>query len=168
VTSVIIIQQRRPYHRSIMSSFKPEDIPALLSTWANNFTTQTRSSFARLTLKDWIRIIAAVGAYMLLIRPFLVRIGQRIQAKQHAEASAEEPAVGTIDPRTGVPRKFAIPGVDSDSDEEIEGAKANPTTGEWGRKARLRQRRTVRKIAEMKEEHLLQDDDDDIKEFLDQ
>jgi hypothetical protein len=150
-----------------MSQFDPDQIAATLNTWMNNFTNQTHSAFARLTPKDIFRMIAVVGAYALIIRPLLIRLGAKIQAQQHERDSKDTPEeVQTIDPRTGLPRKMAIPGVDSDSDEDMEGIKADPQVGEWGRKARLRQRRIVRKAMEVREGELLADDDDDIKEYL--
>jgi Protein trafficking PGA2 len=149
-----------------MSSLDPDHIASTLQTWMNNFTNQTHSAFARLTPKDVFRMVAVVGGYALIIRPLLIKLGARIQAQQHERDAKDGEQVETIDPRTGLPRKMAIPGVDSDSDEDMEGVKADAAVGEWGRKARLRQRRIVRTAMEVREGELLADDDDDIKEFL--
>jgi hypothetical protein len=144
-----------------------QEAPSKLNTWASNFTNNTRSSFSRLTYQDWFRIIAVLGGYMLIIRPFLVRFGAKIQTEQHIKAAEDNDVpMSEIDPRTGMPRKMQIPGVDSDSEEDEEGVKADTQTGEWGRKARLRQRKVVRVAMERQERRLAGDDDKDIEEFL--
>ena len=141
------------------------DIFSLLRTWYGNFTRNTSQAFTRLTPKDAIRIIIVACAYMLIIRPFLVRLGMRVQAKQHEQANKEADENAQLN-GNHLKGEFAIPGVDSDSEDES-GTKSDVKTGEWGRKARLRQRRVVRKALEIKERRLLEDEsDDDIKEFL--
>jgi len=136
------------------------DVPALLKTWYGNLTRNTSEAFTNLTAKNAIRLVIIVCAYALIIRPVLVRIGARIQAKQHADANKEN----FLAQRT---KRVAIPGVDSDSDEDEEGVKADVKAGEWGRKARLRQRGVVRRLLEEKEKRGLEDEsDDEIKEFL--
>jgi len=135
------------------------DIPAILNTWKNNFTRNTSEAFTRLTPKDAIRLVIIGCAYLLIVRPLLVRLGTRIQAKQHEDANKEADA-------QALSGKVSIPGVDSDSDEdedEDEGGKV----GQWGRTARLRQRRVVRRALEMKERAALEDEsDEEIREFL--
>jgi hypothetical protein len=142
-----------------------QDIPALLKTWYGNFIRNTNDAFVRLTLKDAIRLVMVIGAYMLLIRPFLVQLGVRIQAKQHEEASKEADEKARLN-GDHLREKIAIPGVDSDSEDDDDGRKGDVKTGEWGRKARLRQRRVVQKALLMKEERLENESDEDIKEFL--
>jgi hypothetical protein len=141
------------------------DIPSLLKSWYGNFVRNTSNAVIALTLKDAIRLVMIIGAYMLLIRPFLVQIGVRIQARQHEEASKEADAKARLN-GNDLREKIAIPGVDSDSETDDEGHKGDVKTGEWGRKARLRQRRVVQKALLMREQRLEDESDEDIKEFL--
>ncbi|KAF2668668.1 DUF1531-domain-containing protein [Microthyrium microscopicum] len=147
----------------------PSEIPAVLSLWYNNFTTNTHHAFKSLTVKDAIRLVIVIGAYALIIRPLLLKLGARIQNQQHERDAAEglgPDGATPIDPLTGRPKeKFAIPGVDSESDEEDED-KLDPVKGEWGRTARTRQRKVVRRALELKEQLGEEDDIDDIREFL--
>jgi len=137
--------------------FNIPDIPALLTNWVGNFSRNTRASFSRLTLKDGIRLVIIVCGYMLVARPLLMKLGAKLQARQH-EKDGQMNADGSID---GKPMaKISIPGVDSESEEE-EG-------GEWGRTARLRQRKLVKRAMELKErmDSGELDSDDDIKDLL--
>lgn len=167
------------------------DVMALLSTWGNNFTTQTHKTvrashwtnwhflthtqFSNLSARDYIRLVVVIGAYALL-RPYLMKLGAHMQMKQHqkdSQASAEngqDGATGTAtaaDLRGGRRRnepqkKYAIPGVDSDSEEDEK--------NDWGRTARLRQRKMIRDLLAKQEERLQAerdaDSDKDIEEFL--
>src|ERR1700761_2839727 len=93
------------------------DIFSLLRTWYGNFTRNTSQAFTRLTPKDAIRIIIVACAYMLIIRPFLVRLGMRVQAKQHEQANKEADENAQLN-GNHLKGEFAIPGVDSDSEDE--------------------------------------------------
>jgi hypothetical protein len=127
-----------------------DDVFSLLHTWASNFQRNATASVTNLTPKNIIHIIIVVGAYSLIVRPLLVRISSRSQAKQHAEplALADDDAAG-------------ISALDPDSDSD--GDKADARTGEWGRGARLRQRRFVRKALEG---GAADDSEEEIGEFL--
>jgi hypothetical protein len=94
-----------------------------------------------------------VGAYVLILRPQLLRFSARIQARQHAE---REP------PSTDDGQAVGISALDPDSDSDD--AKGNARTGEWGRRARLRQRAFVRKALEDSGE--ADDSDEEIRQFL--
>ncbi|KAL5420732.1 hypothetical protein PMIN04_006223 [Paraphaeosphaeria minitans] len=124
------------------------------------------ASFARLKPEGWIRLVWIVGAYMLL-RPYLMKLGARAQERQHEKEAAEAAGTGAAlhpnDLRGG--KKVAIPGVDSD-DEEEEKTEAKP--GQWGKKARVRQRKFIRETLE-KEEKRLQDEQEqeDLKDVAD-
>jgi hypothetical protein len=140
--------------------FNIPDIPALLNTWVGNFSRNTRASFSRLTLKDGIRLVIITCGYMLIARPLLMKLGAKLQAKQHEKDGASGQMDGNSLQGGQQQAKVSIPGVDSDSEEE-EG-------GEWGRSARLRQRKLVKRAMELKEQidsgEL--DSDDDIKDLL--
>ncbi|KAF2741099.1 DUF1531-domain-containing protein [Polyplosphaeria fusca] len=135
----------------------PEDT-SLIATWANNFIRNTSESFTRMQIKDYIRLVMIVCSYLLL-RPYLMKLGAKIQEKQHAK-DAEE----TVNPND-LRGNIEIPGVD-DSDEEEEESKP----GDWGKSARVRQRKFIRDTLE-KEERKLQEEQEDesdkeIEEFL--
>jgi hypothetical protein len=132
-----------------------------LRTYWSNLTTQTHSAFQRMEPKDYIRLVVIMCAYALIIRPLLLKLGAKYQQQQH-DRDEKEGKLGPNDLR----EKIAIPGVDSDTESDEEEGKADTVKGEWGRKARVRQRRVVRRALEVKEQLGLEDDDEDIKEFL--
>jgi hypothetical protein len=141
-----------------------DDIPGTLKTWGNNFTRNSSAAFTNLTMKNAIRLVIIIGAYTLIIRPILVNIGIRIQARQHVEANKEADVQAKLSANNL--RGIAIPGVDSDSDEDDE-IKADARVGQWGRKARVRQRHHVRKTLWEKEERGLGDEsDEELKDLL--
>lgn len=123
------------------------------------------ASFSRLKPEGWIRLIWIVGAYMLL-RPYLMKLGARAQERQHEKESAEAADTGAeVHPnelRGG--KKVAIPGVESDDEEE----KTEAKPGQWGKKARVRQRKFIRETL-VKEEERLQDEQEqeDLKDIAD-
>jgi hypothetical protein len=138
------------------------DLTTLLSTWAGNFQRNTSSAFAELRLQDYIRLVVIIGAYCLL-RPWLMKLGAKMQTKSHEADSAD---TGLMNPNE-LRGKVEIPGVDEDSDEEEEG---EGTAGNWGRNARVRQRKFIREALE-REERRLRDEaeaesDKEIEEFL--
>lgn len=159
--------------------FTLDDITSTLATWGSNFKNQSTGAFARMTAKDWIRLVIVVGAYALL-RPYLIKIGANFQQKQFEKAQKQELAeeearqasrggLTANDLRSGrKAAKIHIPGVESsdeDSEAEIEGKKGE----EWGRTARVRQRRMIRKIVENHEKKLADkgnESDKDIEDLL--
>ncbi|OCL12124.1 DUF1531-domain-containing protein [Glonium stellatum] len=140
------------------------DITTLLSTWAGNFQRNTSSAFAELRLQDYIRLVVIIGGYCLL-RPWLMKLGAKMQTKSHEADSAD---TGLMNPNE-LRGKVEIPGVDEDSDEEEEEAAAG-TAGNWGRGARVRQRKFIREALEREEKRLREEteaeSDKEIEEFL--
>jgi hypothetical protein len=138
------------------------DLTTLLSTWAGNFQRNTSSAFAELRLQDYIRLVVIIGAYCLL-RPWLMKLGAKMQTKSHEADSAD---TGLMNPNE-LRGKVEIPGVDEDSDEEEEG---EGTAGNWGRNARVRQRKFIREALEREEQRLRDEaeaeSDKEIEEFL--
>ena len=138
------------------------DLTTLLSTWAGNFQRNTSSAFAELRPKDYIRLVVIIGGYCLL-RPWLMKLGAKMQTKSHEADSAD---TGLMDPNQ-LRGKVEIPGVDEDSDEEEEG---EGTAGNWGRNARVRQRKFIREALEREEQRLRDEaeaeSDKEIEEFL--
>lgn len=144
-----------------------------LDTWKGNFMRNSAASFSTMTPKRWIRLVIIVGAYLLL-RPYLLKLGAKVQ-EQHLEKSMQESKarmttggsskMDANDLRGGKKAKIDIPGVDSDSEEESAEAKE----GQWGRKARVRQRKIVRKAMEIHEQNLAMkgnESDKDIEDLL--
>ncbi|KAL1606840.1 hypothetical protein SLS60_004249 [Paraconiothyrium brasiliense] len=119
--------------------------------------------------EGWIRLVWIVGAYLLL-RPYLMKLGARAQEKQHEKDAVDAAPTGAEvhpnDLRGGRKIGVAIPGVDSDDEEEEEKTEAKP--GQWGKKARARQRKFIRDTLE-KEEKRLQDEQEqeDLKDIAD-
>lgn len=101
-----------------------------------------------------------------------MKLGAYMQNKQHqtdARASKDEDTVAgakltanDLRGRTTQRPKIAIPGVDSDSEDEDK--------DDWGRAARVRQRKFVRQMLEIHEKKLRDEaeanSDKDIEEFL--
>jgi len=152
------------------SAFSSE-VASTLSTWKGNFLRNSAASFDTMTPKKWIRLIAIVGAYLLL-RPYLLKLGAKVQ-EQHLEKAAREMSA---DPGTKMTAndlrggkktaKIDIPGVESDSEDE---ATAEKKEGQWGRKARVRQRKIVKRAMEIHERNLAEkgnESDKDIEDLL--
>jgi hypothetical protein len=133
---------------------------SILTTWMNNFVRNTSASFDRMQLKDYIRLVTIVGGYLIL-RPYLLKLGEKVQEKQLAKNAEESAEIHPNELRG----KVEIPGVD-DSDEEDDESKP----GDWGRSARVRQRKFIRDAMEQAEQKLQQEQEDeedkDIEEFL--
>lgn len=140
------------------------------------FTRNLRGSLEGMSPEKWIRIVIVVGAYVL-IRPYLLKMGGKVQMAQHekeAEAhKAEEEAKSRakMSPNELRGHTVKLPGESGDEDSEAEedGA-AQASATEWGKKARRRQRTMIKKILSAEEKRLreLQEDDEDkdIQEFL--
>jgi len=139
---------------------------AALAGWYHNFTTNTHAGFANMSAKNWIRLITIVCTVRYaLIRPYLLKLGARVQRshleKEEKRMEAERAAMDANDLRSAA--KVAIPGVDSSDEEEV------VKESEWGRKARVRQRKIVRKAIERHEEmlhHKGMESDEDIRDLL--
>jgi hypothetical protein len=115
-------------------------------------------------LRTFIRIVVVVGAY-LLIRPYLVKGGAKLQERQHEkvfEADRKREANAKISPNS-LRGQVEVP-EDTDSDEE------QATGVNWGGKARKRQRKVVKQILDADEKMRLDaegdKDDRDILEYL--
>lgn len=134
-------------------------------TYASNLRSQVTSSYSRLSLQDYIRLIAIVGAYCLL-RPYLLKFGAKFQAKDHErELDPDEMASAAAVSPNSLRGKVHVP-EDTDSGSEEEGRKGT----DWGKKARRRQRRVLRGILEAEEKRRREEDeaesDKEIEEFL--
>ena len=67
-----------------------DDIANFFYIIYERFTRNLRGSLEGMSPEKWIRIVIIVGAYMLL-RPYLIKLGGKVQMKQHEkEAAAAE------------------------------------------------------------------------------
>ncbi|KAK5662994.1 hypothetical protein OQA88_6408 [Cercophora sp. LCS_1] len=130
------------------------------------FTTNIQGTFANMTPEKWIRVVIVAGTYMLL-RPYLLKLGGRLQMKTYEKesAEAEEAAKAQISPNS-LRGQVDIP-EDSDDEEEEAG---ESTSADWGKKARRRQRDMIKKMLEAEERRLQEtkeeEEDKDIEEYL--
>ena len=161
------------------------DVVAMISA---RFSTNVQTSFSHLSAEQWIRLIVIAGAYMLL-RPYIIKLGGRVQMKQHeadekeaeeeaaAIAAGEKPALSANDLRGGasasksLTAEIGIPDTDDDESEAEAEATVGPASGtDWGKMARKRQRRVLRKLLEVHEQKLADEqadeEDKEIQEFL--
>lgn len=126
--------------------------------YADNFIRNVGGAADGMTLKRWIRMIAIVGAYILL-RPYLEKLSAYVMAENH-EKELDPEEMDKANKAKLSPN--ALSGeVDSDAEEE------SATSGaDWGKKARKRQRTVLQKIQEAEDKLRAEDSDEDIKEFL--
>ncbi|KFY29820.1 hypothetical protein V494_08460 [Pseudogymnoascus sp. VKM F-4513 (FW-928)] len=133
--------------------------------------------YASMSLKEWVRIITIVGAYLLL-RPYLSLWAAKLQSAQHdKEIDADEMAT----PATGAKAAISANSLrgqvkvpeDSESDEDTgEAETAETSSANWGKKARKRQRAMIKRIIEADEklraetEAYDDEEDKDIEQYL--
>lgn len=144
-----------------------DNLQPTVRTWAGNFQRNTSSAFSTMRTKDYVRLIAIVGGYLLL-RPYLLKLGARAQEQQHAKESSEGDASMSPNELRGA-EKIEIPGVEDN--EESEGEEGEGGKSEWGRGARLRQRKFIRQALKAHEDRLRAEEeetasDKEIEQFL--
>lgn len=155
-----------------------DGIKNLASTVSSRFTNNVTASFSALTLQQWIRLVAIVGAYLLL-RPYILKLGARFQMKQlekegeESEREAARLAALTPNELRGQNKKLVLPDESDSEGDEAEGGSAGgggSSATDWGKKARRRQRHMVKKMLEAHEKKLAEEqadeEDKDIQEFL--
>ncbi|MCJ1473257.1 hypothetical protein MMC13_001908 [Lambiella insularis] len=133
--------------------------------YTKTVSDQLRSTYNRLTAPDAIRLIVIVGGYALL-RPYLVKLGGRFQAKDHERVLHPEESSSMAATSSRSQRSSAQPLEDTDSESEEEGKKGT----DWGKKARRRQRHKVRGALEIEEKRRKEEEeaasDRDIEDYL--
>jgi Protein trafficking PGA2 len=147
-------------------------IPMQLGQWYHNFTHNIVHMWDGMTAIKYIRMIAVVGAYILL-RPYIAKFGERFQEKQHEKEldpyeMGEQKAKLSPNALRGVGgRAVELEESEEEEEEEAEGTAADV---KWGKKARKRQRMSIKKLLEEKERLLQEqqedDDDKDIAKYL--
>lgn len=134
-------------------------------------------TFADLTSVQAIRLVVIVCAYLLL-RPYLVRgAGTKQRAQLERESLASVTARlqpndlrGSLRNRRPPPSPVEEEGEEWAAEEAAQ--EASRAAGDWGERARARQRRVVRQLIDAEEKRLKaaagDDEDKDIEEFLTQ
>jgi hypothetical protein len=149
----------------------PREIPVLgtFISFGYNFVQNFRTSLTDLSLQNYIRLIAIVGAYLLL-RPYLMKLVERMQSKDLEKV--------VINPDETITRAKVSPnmirgygGKEINIGGENEEGEGEGTGLEgWGGKARIRQRKSDKVLVEEVERRRLAQEGDgedkDIEEFL--
>jgi hypothetical protein len=134
----------------------------IMATWERltNVPHHVIHSVDGMDLKSWIRLVAAVGTYLLL-RPYLIKLGARKQEKEYEKIDAETTAAATsADPKAKIsPNALRdsvgkVVEVDSGSEGEVDDG-----APQWGKKAKVRQRKVVKRIQEAMEQKGREDDE---------
>ncbi|KAI0911147.1 protein trafficking Pga2 [Ustulina deusta] len=139
-----------------------ESVWGLVTLIAERMSTNVSSSVTNMTLQQWIRLVAIVGAYALL-RPYVIKLGAKHQEKQFEKAQQD---VAEISPNQ-LRGELGIP---EESDDDDDNERGEATAADWGKKARKRQRNMIKQLLDAEEnrlqETLDEQEDKDIEEFL--
>ncbi|CAM1508357.1 Fc.00g052050.m01.CDS01 [Cosmosporella sp. VM-42] len=120
-----------------------------------NASNNLQDTFTNMTTKHWIRLIMIVGGYMLL-RPYLMKLGTHLGVKQMEKQEAKEKEI--VKAKISANELRGLPADASDDEGES-------TAGDWGQKARVRQREVLKQLVEAEEKRL--EDEDELKEIED-
>ncbi|OBT88701.1 hypothetical protein VE02_03214 [Pseudogymnoascus sp. 03VT05] len=134
--------------------------------------------YASMSLKEWVRIVTIIGAYLLL-RPYLSQWAAKLQSDQHdKEIDSVEMATPATGPKAAISAnslrgQVKVPEDSEDDEDTGEAVVAAETTGaNWGKKARKRQRAMIKRIIEADEklraetEAYDDEEDKDIEQYL--
>jgi len=145
-----------------------ETIVAQIHHWGNNFHRNLFHMFDDMNTTRYIRLIACVGAYLLL-RPYFVKLGEKIQSKEHEkQSSAKDPYEASTkgDKKKITPNALRGAGGKTVSFADTDEDEGEPSGVQWGKKARHRQRKVVSKLLEKHEEKLREDDEEEDKDIM--
>jgi len=142
----------------------------LIHTLTERVATNVSASFTALTLQQWIRVVAVVGAY-LLARPYLIKLGAKRQMAQlEAEDAAAETERARISANEFRGQKLVLPEESESEADEDKADAAESSAADWGKKARRRQRKMVKNLLAAHEKKLQEEQEDeedkDIQQFL--
>lgn len=117
-----------------------------------------------MSTQGWLRLVMVVCTY-LLIRPYILNYSTKHAVKKLEEQDAKDKEYAQEQVAKMSPNDLRGLGSveeDVDADEGADGSKAN-----WGSKARVRQRKVLRKILEAEEQRRYEEEsDEDIKDLL--
>ncbi|KAI0810532.1 protein trafficking Pga2 [Xylaria sp. FL0064] len=140
-----------------------ESFWGLISLISDRMTTNVSASITNMTMQQWIRLVAIVGAYALL-RPYIIKFGAKHQEKQFEKAQQETAEISPNQLRGEL-------GIPDESDEDEDDIGQGESTGaDWGKNARKRQRKMIKQLLDAEEKRLQEtldeQEDKDIEEFL--
>ncbi|KAM0446126.1 hypothetical protein ACHAPV_006458 [Trichoderma viride] len=142
-----------------------QSILGQLSQFGQNASNNVQKSFSDMSTQGWLRLLMVVCTY-LLIRPYIINYSTKHAVKKLEEQDVKdkkfaEEQVAKMSPND-LRGLSAVEEEDVDADEGADGSKAN-----WGSKARVRQRKVLRKILEAEEQRRYEEEsDEDIKDLL--
>ncbi|KAL7797594.1 trafficking PGA2 domain-containing protein [Trichoderma ceciliae] len=140
-------------------------IVAQLSQYGQNASNNLQKGFSDMSTKGWLRLIMVVCTY-LLIRPYVIKYSTKYAVNKLEEQDVKDKkqakeAVAKMSPNDLRGLNSAAE-ADVDVDEGADGSSAD-----WGSKARVRQRKMLRKMLEVEEQRRWEDEDDeDIRDLL--
>jgi hypothetical protein len=136
-----------------------DKLAGLFGQYGANARNNLGDAFDAMTIKDYIRMVAVIGGYMLL-RTYLLKGAQK-QGVKHMEAQdkkEKEEAKLSANEFRGVKDKLEELEENDDDDDAAPG---------WGQQARVRQRKVIRQLMEAEERRRQEEEDDkDIQEYL--
>ncbi|KAL7925395.1 trafficking PGA2 domain-containing protein [Trichoderma austrokoningii] len=154
-------QSYQPYPDDGESS---QSILGQLSQFGQNASNNIQRSFTDMSTQGWLRLIMVVCTY-LLIRPHIIKYSTKHAVKKLEEQDVKDKKFAEEQVTKMSPNDLRGLGSveeDIDADEGADGTKAN-----WGSKARVRQRKALRKILEAEEKRRYEEEsDEDVKDLL--
>ncbi|KAI0444600.1 protein trafficking Pga2 [Xylaria telfairii] len=140
-----------------------ETIWKLVTFITDRVTNNVTTSLTNMTAKQWIRLVAIIGAYALL-RPYIIKLGAKHSAKEFEKGQQDGAEISPNQLRGEI-------GIPDESDDDDAGPEQGETSAaDWGRKARKRQRRMIKQLLDAEEQRLQETfdelEDKDIEEFL--
>ncbi|KAI5300481.1 hypothetical protein KEM56_002425 [Ascosphaera pollenicola] len=149
------------------------DVKNYIINWPSNAGSALKGTFATLSIRDYIRLVWIVGGYIIL-RPYLEKLfkfmfdrGQK-KNEEGEEEEEEDLATGktklSANDLRGVSSGVDYPG--QEDEEESENENVKPPVPQWGRAARLRQKKAIQLIEEEYARRQAEEDDKDIEDLL--
>ncbi|KIM96106.1 hypothetical protein OIDMADRAFT_20970 [Oidiodendron maius Zn] len=109
-----------------------DNVLATIQHYATNIHRNITGAFDDMDAKRWIRLVAVIGGYLLL-RPYLVKLGEKLSNKQYAKTME--------DAQTTVPKAKISPNALRGYVEPIEEEREGEVEGD--KKVRKRQAKKV-------------------------
>ncbi|GFP55286.1 hypothetical protein ACSS6W_009410 [Trichoderma asperelloides] len=135
-----------------------------LSQFGQNASNNIQKSFSDMSTQGWLRLIMVVCTY-LLIRPHIIKYSTKHAVKKLEEQDTKDKQYAKEQVAKMSPNDLRGLGSveeDVDADEGADGSKAD-----WGSKARVRQRKVLRKILEAEEQRRYEEEsDEDVRDLL--
>ncbi|KAL6910899.1 trafficking PGA2 domain-containing protein [Trichoderma evansii] len=141
-----------------------QSILGQLSQFGQNASNNVQKSFSDMSSTGWLRLIMVVCTY-LLIRPHIIKYSTKQAVKKLEEQDVKDKEYAKEQVAKMSPNDLRGLGSveeDVDADEGADGSKAD-----WGSKARVRQRKVLRKILEAEEQRRYEEEsDEDVRDLL--